>query len=1673
MNKRLMSMFLALCMVLTMLPVSAMAEEASTTIDTGGNIIGFAPLEKTEITVAVGTSIEEIGLPDTLVATVKTAVFNEEGLMPDLSVVNEEEPMPDSSIVSEEEPMPDSGIVSEDGLMPDMSMVNEEELVPDSSIVNEEEPMPDSSIVSEEEPVPDSSTLNEGELLQDLGEGNEEASPTITWEETNHVIPIEWKAEPEYDSESAGTYCFTPVIEGYLVSTDLPQIMVVVEEEMPMALMMEPMALSSSPVTTQAALQSAFNNVGEDGVILLGGNITLTSTITSPSDSRSFTLDLNGFTITGKSKSTAIRHKGTGILLIKDSVGTGKITISGSDSIAVLNASKGTIQINMANIITSGNRSHAIHNEDIGEIFVLGGTLSVDGAGAVAIDNLSDGTVVMTGGLVKSNGLASAAIYNEARGAVQIFGGEIIGTGELAEGVAMESGSLFISGGKTIIKGTERAVNLAPDLTNFPDVAVIASQTFEGTPKTDYDPALISKYKYLAFDQAYDAEIDGKKYVSLQTALNEATDGQTITILKNITSSSTFYKTGSESCVIDLKGKSITLSYGKAFWLGGSGTVTIKDSFIGGTIISDDYSEGTILNSGSGDFILDSGTIVKRITPQIGYTAAAIINSGTGNMTILNGNVYAEGTGAINSVGNVTIEGGTIRSNGNYVISTSESSKVTIMGGTISATGADTIALDHFGNGDVTISGGTISANGTALFILSSINTNISGGTITSENQHTIRNCYLGTVTVTGGEIIAKADGCSAIYNDANGRVVIEGGRITPSVNHTSTIDSGNRLLTNMMVSKGTANATGMNVHPISMADEPGYNTGVTVSGAAMSSNFERGIRSIARIGFTDYYTFESAIAAVDQGQTITVLQDVTLDSTIVIPNGHNKQFTLDLNGKTLSCSQTAIMHLGNESLTIKGDGKIVSGSDAIWMVRGADLYLENVTVDTTGSKAFAVRMFLGNLTVVNSSINASGGGGAAIRSDSDGNFTITDSILTTTGNGASSILNNKVGKVMLSGGTISTSGENSMAICNTGGGSITVSNATVSTSGDLSETIFNASTGSVSLLGCAVSAKGSQSNAIHNQDTSNINISGGMIESEHDVAIVSSLRNIVLSTGSLTIKGASGAVNKALTFASGARFDIWASTTNVTGADATIINGSLITADDSYASGYKYLNFVPKVVIVDENETGGGSGGSGESNSGGSSNNSSNPVIDATPASDKPNVPTQVEIKVSGTVDSKGNITANITDKAVIDSINKALEEAKNNGNEKKNIVVILHIDTGSNTGSQVTVNLPKAVQDTIITKKIESLIVVVDNPDITIEMDLEALKEIRKQSKADVSITATRKDRGKLTGDAKKTIGDRPVFDLKVNYGKNKQVQSFGSGSVSITIPYTLGKNENAGNVMAVYVDAKEKVHWLVNSVYDTMEQVLRFSTNHFSTYGIACKQINTAFKDITDHWAKEDIEFVVSRGLINSTSKTKFNPDKSLTRGMLVTALGRLAEADVSGYTKSSFTDVKSDADYMSYIEWANKNNILKGVEDNKFAPNQSITREQIAVIMLNYAKVIGFTVPKAHTENSFADSDKISDNAKDAVKQMQMAGVITGKKGNLFDPQGEITLAETSAMLRRFIEVMISRASMQGWMKNDAGQYFFYKDGSMVAEKWLEIDGKWYYFNADGSLAKSAK
>ncbi|WP_026892570.1 S-layer homology domain-containing protein [Lacrimispora aerotolerans] len=482
----------------------------------------------------------------------------------------------------------------------------------------------------------------------------------------------------------------------------------------------------------------------------------------------------------------------------------------------------------------------------------------------------------------------------------------------------------------------------------------------------------------------------------------------------------------------------------------------------------------------------------------------------------------------------------------------------------------------------------------------------------------------------------------------------------------------------------------------------------------------------------------------------------------------------------------------------------------------------------------------------------------------------------------------------------------------------------------------------------------------------------------------------------------------------------------------------------------------------------------SGSSSSGGSGSSGSSNSSNGTTASSKPAVPVTGMSENQAVVDEQGNAVASVTDKNISDAIANARAEAVKKGLSAGQITVSIHVSTSGKNANTVKVNLPKAIQQQVISNQIAKVELTIEQPDIVMGINNAAIAEINRQANADVQLTATRTDSAALGNDAKNAIGSRPAFDFKANYqGENSRVTNFGNGSVFVSIPYTPAENEKIGGLYAVYVDSEGKVSRVPGSAYDVNTRSLIFTTNHFSVYGISYQEPAPQLTDISTHWAKDSMEYVIGRGLLADRSGTKLSPNTPISRGMLAAALGRLADVDMTAYSATSFTDVNKESQEQPYIEWAYSKGIFPSAGSQQFAPDQAVTREEIAVIFSNYAKAVGGTLPALREAASYGDSSAIGTSSKDAVKAVQQAGIMMGGRNNQFNPKANATCGEVSSMLHRYIKLTIDQKTAQGWAKNDAGQYLYYTDGKAAAGKWLQIKDIWYYFYTDGTLAQNTK
>ena len=176
---------------------------------------------------------------------------------------------------------------------------------------------------------------------------------------------------------------------------------------------------------------------------------------------------------------------------------------------------------------------------------------------------------------------------------------------------------------------------------------------------------------------------------------------------------------------------------------------------------------------------------------------------------------------------------------------------------------------------------------------------------------------------------------------------------------------------------------------------------------------------------------------------------------------------------------------------------------------------------------------------------------------------------------------------------------------------------------------------------------------------------------------------------------------------------------------------------------------------------------------------------------------------------------------------------------------------------------------------------------------------------------------------------------------------------------------------------------------------------------------------FTDVNvSDWFFAAVRFVNQNNMMSGTGATIFAPSSPTTRGMIVTILYRLeGEPEVSG---NPFTDVAQEQWYSNAVVWASMNGIVQGYGNELFGPDDLITREQMALILANYADFKGYDVSDESDLSAFADKDMISIWAVDALSWATGQGLIIGMGDGILAPQGGAERSQVAIIFMRFIE-----------------------------------------------------
>jgi uncharacterized repeat protein (TIGR02543 family) len=421
-------------------------------------------------------------------------------------------------------------------------------------------------------------------------------------------------------------------------------------------------------------------------------------------------------------------------------------------------------------------------------------------------------------------------------------------------------------------------------------------------------------------------------------------------------------------------------------------------------------------------------------------------------------------------------------------------------------------------------------------------------------------------------------------------------------------------------------------------------------------------------------------------------------------------------------------------------------------------------------------------------------------------------------------------------------------------------------------------------------------------------------------------------------------------------------------------------------------------------------------------------PTMPTTPITptvpEKPEVsatqPSTVTVTTKAKTETKeeGKITAKVDENLLREAIAIAKEAVK-----AQEEAMAKEVTTGEKIKSQIKIDLGETKKaKTIVTiipaeafgemvkKDIDSLIISSDMGELI--FDNAALNTITKEAKEEIRIEIAKVDTEGLSDEVKEKVKDRPVYDFNIKSGEKKISEL--EGKVKISLPYTLKEVEDPNALIVYFINDDGKPETISNVRYDADVGAVVFETNRFFKYVIGHNKIE--YKDVSENaWYRDAVTFIGARGITNGTSIDTFNPEGTLSRGQFITLLMRAYGIAPTEDYKDNFKDA-NDTYYTGYLATAKKFNLAEGVGDNKFAPEDSITRQDMMTLLYNTLRVID-KLPKdkpAKGIDSFIDNNEITDYAKEAMDYLTKAGIIAGSNGKLA-PKDTTTRAQFAQVL----------------------------------------------------------
>lgn len=375
---------------------------------------------------------------------------------------------------------------------------------------------------------------------------------------------------------------------------------------------------------------------------------------------------------------------------------------------------------------------------------------------------------------------------------------------------------------------------------------------------------------------------------------------------------------------------------------------------------------------------------------------------------------------------------------------------------------------------------------------------------------------------------------------------------------------------------------------------------------------------------------------------------------------------------------------------------------------------------------------------------------------------------------------------------------------------------------------------------------------------------------------------------------------------------------------------------------------------------------------------------------------------------DSGGVASATVTGAQMTDALDKALAGAQANGAGTAAVVEIKV--EGATNSTSVSTTIPQAAFADLSGSSADGL--KITTPIASITFDCAALDEISGKAAGDINITAALANTSSLTDAVKAAVGDRPVYNFTIT-SNGQTLSTFGGGSATVSLPYTLKTGEDPNAIVVYYIGASGTLQ-AMQGAYDAATGTVSFVTSHFSEYMIGYNKVT--FTDVIDTaWYYDAVTFLAARGVTSGTTATNFSPDLTLTRGQFITMLLRAYGISADTKPTDNFADA-GNTYYTGYLAAAKRLGISGGVGNNCFAPEQAIKRQEMSTLLYNALKALN-QLPSGtsgKTLADFTDASDIASWAKDAMTLLVGTGTVSGSGGKL-SPADTTTRAEMAQVL----------------------------------------------------------